>query len=541
MAKQIILLPQKDYWSWVRACRDYVLTFGAIMTRDPETAIGYMAPRQVVTVVAGGDAYPGYGDILSWFKSRDAGLRLDTIAAMTPGELKLVLGKRIGEHDQFGRGEAEISLTWPTEFPIITQSFGSNPQIYGAYGFPGHEGVDFWALMGSKIFSCMDGEVYKVHDVARVHPYGLHICILHEGGYRTVYGHLMQIHVEVGQTVRAGEVIGLADTTGSSSGNHLHLSLKYDGATERMETNYPKDVIDPTPYLVWPETASRKSINLAEWPAGKTLVGAHGRIGGILAKEDIDAIKSARLEAVKISLQESKETIDLLRAVSPEMFLMARIDSPSWHEPVRVDEFLKSIEADVGRLYRLGIRYFEVLANPNLIGKGWTRSWRDGREFGRWFEQLLEQLRERYSKARFGFPGLSPGGMLIGHRMGVEEFMEGAADAAEAADWIGVNCHWIDRAKLGMERGGMGFKEYRARYPKKLMMITEFSNPAADVGAKEKAMQYLDFYREMRSQAGIGAAFALTIAAEEGHESVVWCNGKNSNGAIAEIIGSRTF
>jgi hypothetical protein len=270
-------------------------------------------------------------------------------------------------------------------------------------------------------------------------------------------------------------------------------------------------------------------------------VGAHGRIGGILAKEDIDAIKTARLEAVKISLEESKETIDILQADNPDMFLMARIDSPSWHEPVRVDEFLKKIEADVGRLYRLGIRYFEVLANPNLIGKGWTRSWQDGREFGRWFMQLLEQLRERYSKARFGFPGLSPGRMLIGHRMGVEEFMEGAADAAATADWIGVNCHWVDGERLSAELGGMGFKEYRARYPKKLMMITEFSNPAADVGADEKAVQYLDFYREIRSQSGIGAAFALSISAEEGHECVVWRNGRNSSGAIAKTIGARKF
>jgi hypothetical protein len=91
--KQIILMPQTDYWSWVRACKEFVMTFRASMTRDPETAVRHMAPRQVVTVVSAGDAYPEYGDILSWLKQRNPDLRLDIITAMTPGELKMVLDR----------------------------------------------------------------------------------------------------------------------------------------------------------------------------------------------------------------------------------------------------------------------------------------------------------------------------------------------------------------------------------------------------------------------------------------------------------------
>jgi hypothetical protein len=537
--KQIILMPQTDYWSWVRACKEFVMTFRASMTRDPETAVRHMAPRQVVTVVTAGDAYPEYGDILSWLKQRNPDLRLDIITAMTPGELKMALDKRIEEGDQFGQGAIEIRLAWPTEFPIITQSFGSNPEIYGAYGFPGHEGVDIWALMGSKVFCCMDGEVYKVHEVARVHPYGKHICILHKGGYRTVYGHLLRIDVEVGQLVKAGQVIGLADTTGTSSGNHLHLSLRHDGATERMETNYPKDVIDPTPYLVWPEGPTCKTFNRIEWAAGKCLVGAHGRVDGVLRKGDIDVIKTARLEAIKISLHETRETIDMLRRINPGMLLMARIDRPSWDEPVDVDDFLGAIEKDIGRLLGLGVRQFEVLANPNLVGKGWARSWRDGTEFGEWYMRLLEKLREKFTGARFGFPGLSPGGSLIGHRMSADDFIAGAAQAAATADWIGVNCHWTDGAS--MRAAETAYEEYRARFPSKLLMITEFSNPTGDDGDMEKAQQYLDFYRGLRNTPGIGAAFAFAISAENGHNEVAWRNGSDSMGKIPETIGSRNF
>ena len=151
MLSQIILLPKKDYWNWVRACRDYVLAFGGSMTRDPETAVRHMAPRQVITVVKTGDAYAEYGEILAMIERQHPDVRVDAIQAMTPGELKLVLEKRIQEGDQFGQGEISLALAWPTEFPIISQSFGSNPEIYAEYGFPGHEGVDFWTLMGSKM------------------------------------------------------------------------------------------------------------------------------------------------------------------------------------------------------------------------------------------------------------------------------------------------------------------------------------------------------------------------------------------------------
>jgi hypothetical protein len=541
VTSHIILLPKHDYWSWIRACKDYVLEFGASMTRDPATAVRPMTPRQVVTVVSGWDAYPEYGDIVHWIGAQNADLRVDTIQVMTPGELKLALSSRIQSHDRFGQGEFEIKLAWPTEFPIITQSFGANPQIYMEYGFPGHEGVDFWTMMGSEIYNCMDGEVYRVHEGGYGHPYGIHIGVLHPGGYRTIYGHLMKAIVVVGQQVKAGEVIGYADATGASGGNHLHLSLKHDGATERQETNYPKDVIDPTPYLVWPDRSSQKSIRRIEWTAGKCLIGAHGRVGGVLSSEDLEAVKTARLEAVKVSLRESKETIEKLRSINPGMLLVARIEGESWEKAIDARELAKSIDADLGRLYRQGIRHFEVLSNPNLFVRGWTSCWRDGREFGQWFLNLLGQIRESYPQARFGFPGLSPGGNLVGHRMSAEDFLDGAADAAAEADWIGINCYWTDGVSLRSRSGGMAIDGYRSRFPGSLLMITEYGNPAVNVADEEKARQYMDFLRILRTRNGIGAAFGYAISAEHGYDGVVWRKDRNATSVIAEVVGSRAF
>lgn len=147
-------------------------------------------------------------------------------------------------------------LRWPTEYNIITQSFGANPQNYRPWGLPGHEGIDFAAPLNSKIFACADGVISEVrlegHLPASEAPYGNQVRIRHEhadGTFITVYAHLVSVSVTVGQVVKRGDVIGLADSTGNSSGHHLHLTLKKVGATRAGETGYPNDIIDPTPYL----------------------------------------------------------------------------------------------------------------------------------------------------------------------------------------------------------------------------------------------------------------------------------------------------
>ncbi len=149
-------------------------------------------------------------------------------------------------------------LRWPTEFGVITQRFRERPGVYAAYGLPGHEGLDFRAPTGTKVFACADGVVTRVdidpahsHD-AKNFPYGFQVRIQHADGYLTVYAHLQQVNVVVGQQVQAGDIIALANATGNT-GNppaaHLHLSLKLAGATAAHLTDFPNDLIDPEPFL----------------------------------------------------------------------------------------------------------------------------------------------------------------------------------------------------------------------------------------------------------------------------------------------------
>jgi len=93
----ILLLPSEGYWEWVRACRDYVMTYGPSLTADPETAARYMAPRQVITFPAVLGAYPQANDLARWFEEQHPGVRLDPVVADTPAGLSAELGERTFE------------------------------------------------------------------------------------------------------------------------------------------------------------------------------------------------------------------------------------------------------------------------------------------------------------------------------------------------------------------------------------------------------------------------------------------------------------
>lgn len=143
-----------------------------------------------------------------------------------------------------------LTLKWPTEYRTITQQYGARPEYYKQFGLKGHEGIDFRAPEGSKIFSCTDGTVVLAQQDDGRHPYGTHIRVQY-GPYTLVYAHLSKLLVSSGDDVKAGQIIGLAGNTGNSSGAHLHLTLLRDGF-----------IVDPTPLL---ENDMRVSLNDNRW------------------------------------------------------------------------------------------------------------------------------------------------------------------------------------------------------------------------------------------------------------------------------------
>ncbi len=119
----------------------------------------------------------------------------------------------------------------------VTQGFGENPKLYKPFGIKGHNGIDFGTPNGTLLTSCIDGEVIKSMDDPK--GYGQYVQILHYlpepfelwgqmiGGVSVLYGHLRERKVIVGEKVVCGQLLGISDNTGFSTGPHLHFGFCY--------------------------------------------------------------------------------------------------------------------------------------------------------------------------------------------------------------------------------------------------------------------------------------------------------------------------
>jgi murein DD-endopeptidase MepM/ murein hydrolase activator NlpD len=90
----------------------------------------------------------------------------------------------------------------------------------------GHPGIDIAAGLGAPIYASDTGVV--VFSGWSTHGYGNLIIIDHGNGWQTAYAHLSQFNAGCGASVYQGQVIGLAGSTGNSTGAHLHFELRND-------------------------------------------------------------------------------------------------------------------------------------------------------------------------------------------------------------------------------------------------------------------------------------------------------------------------
>ncbi|MBB3526856.1 peptidoglycan DD-metalloendopeptidase family protein [Rhizobium sp. BK456] len=89
-----------------------------------------------------------------------------------------------------------------------------------------HSGIDFRFSPGEKIRPSAPG---KVIAAGWTGGYGNMVEVDHGNGISTRYGHMSQVLVKVGDTVGRSDVIGLAGSTGRSTGTHLHYEVRQDG------------------------------------------------------------------------------------------------------------------------------------------------------------------------------------------------------------------------------------------------------------------------------------------------------------------------
>ncbi len=121
---------------------------------------------------------------------------------------------------------ASLPDHWPAQ-GRITSHFGNRKSPFGGGRTEFHDGLDIAANYGAPICAAGDG---LVTFVGYRSGYGNTVVISHRlSGYRTSYCHLTKGLVKSGDQVKKGEKIGLAGSSGRSTGPHLHFIVEKNG------------------------------------------------------------------------------------------------------------------------------------------------------------------------------------------------------------------------------------------------------------------------------------------------------------------------
>ncbi|MBR5413366.1 MAG: peptidoglycan DD-metalloendopeptidase family protein [Fibrobacter sp.] len=123
----------------------------------------------------------------------------------------------------------KLTLDMTTAFVPTASRRISAP--YGIRTYRMHRGVDMGLCHGEDrtIVAAFTGVVTKVRNQGRRKGYGKYVIIDHGNGLTTLYAHLASWQVNVGDTLQAGDTIGVGGNTGRSFGAHLHFEMKYHG------------------------------------------------------------------------------------------------------------------------------------------------------------------------------------------------------------------------------------------------------------------------------------------------------------------------
>lgn len=137
--------------------------------------------------------------------------------------------QKLADDLELWNGLAKLDKILPIGAPVekmrITSNFGTRNDPFT--GKPSkHRGIDFAGKIGTELMAVAPGRVVSAGE--RV-GYGTTVEIDHGLGFTTLYAHLSQITVARGDWVRPGTVVGLAGSTGRSTGPHLHYEIRYKG------------------------------------------------------------------------------------------------------------------------------------------------------------------------------------------------------------------------------------------------------------------------------------------------------------------------
>ena len=192
------------------------------------------------------------------------GIDFEVVGEEKQSAPKLVV-KEKSKEDFFDFSTMLVPVTHPA--PIASK--------YGIRDHRLHRGVDVSVIKDEPIVAAFPGVV----TMAKYNKggYGNYVVVDHENGLQTLYGHLSERLVKIGERVYPGDIVGLAGNSGRSSGAHLHFEIHYG------EIN-----IDPETIVDFPNWDLQKGVDKV---SKKSIVRAHYNMQHKLKKEGTYVVK----------------------------------------------------------------------------------------------------------------------------------------------------------------------------------------------------------------------------------------------------------
>ena len=101
-----------------------------------------------------------------------------------------------------------------------------------------HDGLDLVGVDSKEVHSTVNGTVERAgweNPADKKQGFGLYVRIEKEGSVdRYYYGHLSEVRVKVGDTVKIGDVIGIEGSTGKSTGSHCHYCVRGNASRSQV-------------------------------------------------------------------------------------------------------------------------------------------------------------------------------------------------------------------------------------------------------------------------------------------------------------------
>jgi murein DD-endopeptidase MepM/ murein hydrolase activator NlpD len=235
IAKQLSIKPETLLWANSDILKDSPesLRVGQVLKVPPVDGVYYQVQEGDTLESISKKFSVNLEDVLNW-----PGNNIDlTSQKVNPGDYVMVPGgyqklmpwkipsvARAGASNNSGTACGGVKVgsgfIWPTGNHFLSPG--------GNDFWSGHPGIDIAAGLGTPVRAA-DAGVVTMAQGGLNGGYGNVVMIDHGNGYLTVYGHLSQINVVPCQEVDAGTLIGLAGSTGNSTGPHLHFEIRLGG------------------------------------------------------------------------------------------------------------------------------------------------------------------------------------------------------------------------------------------------------------------------------------------------------------------------